>query len=347
MKGELIRIFYERSVVKNPLPVNYNPEDAALFERERQIQLPQSGLFRLNDVYVTDLGIIYKNFSAVKENIICYDIDFKSYRFRYLLKAFLSFKRQKYKDSNGIIIFDNYSGPKGFAHWLCDGLTRLIEITDMLDRYTVIVPNYFKDEAVYRESMELFGIKNIHYLPSRSLTFFEALHFPSPIAETGNFHPENVKKLRALVSSKIKKGAGTGKNIYISRQKASRRFVENENAVAALLTRYGFEVICMEDYSFADQISVIGGAKNIVSIHGAALATLLFAEPGSSVLEFRGKNDTINNMYYLLSGVCRLQYFYQPCESISYSTVGNNFNLRVDLDALEKNVKLMMQISKP
>ncbi|HOZ88316.1 MAG TPA: glycosyltransferase family 61 protein, partial [Bacteroidia bacterium] len=307
--------------------VNFRQADTELFAKDQKINLPQSGFYLLEKVFVTDLGIIYKNFSPLKENIVCYDIDFKNYRLRYLFKSYLQFRRFAYKGRQCIIIFDNYSGPNGFAHWICDGLTRLMEVNDILDRYTVIVPAYFKEEAIYRDSMALFDIKDIHYLPKNSFTYFKALHFPSPVGDTGNFHPENVKKLRALVTNKIPVVAGPARNIYISRQKAKRRFIQNETEVGGLLAKYNFETIYLEDYSFTQQINLIANAANIISIHGAALAMLLFAQTGASVMELRGQKDAVNNMYYLLASVCGLHYYYLNCESILHSATGNNFDL--------------------
>jgi len=340
--GNLLRIFYKSVIVQNSLPANFDKNDLALFAKDEKIHLPESGLFVLKNVFATDLGIIYKNFEPLKENIICYDIDFKNYRFRYLLKSFLKFKKLSYKGNKCIIIFDNYSGPSGFAHWICDGLTRLVEINAALIDYTVIVPYYFKTENIYLESMQLFNVSAIHYLPKNSLTYFQELHFPTSIGDTGNFHPENVKKLRHLVKTKIDLTKLSIRNLYISRAKAKKRFVTNEQEVLNILWKYNFEIIYLEDYSFHEQIKLVNSAANIISIHGAALATLLFATEGSSVMELRSNSDSNNNMYYLLANVCKLNYYYLNCESTENSKTANNFDLQVPVSELEKTLQQMI-----
>jgi hypothetical protein len=342
VKGTCLKIFYNITVVKNHRPANFSENDSSLFVNDIQISLPQSGLYLLKNVFVTDLGIIYKNLKAVKENIVCYDADFKKYRFRYFLKSFFAFNKYKYNGKKCIIIFDNYSGPNGFAHWICDGLTRLAEINDALGDYTIIAPTYFKSQKIYSESLNLFNVSKVHFLPEKSLTFFNELHFPTAIGDTGNFHPENVKKLKTIVERKINLNQLTDRNIYISRQKATRRFVRNEIEVVTLLVRYNFEIIYLENHSFEEQIQLINSARNIVSIHGAALAMLMFANENKSVLELRSKTDSVNNMYFLLANVCRLNYYYLLCESIENSKTANDFDLLVDIDDLEKNIQLML-----
>jgi hypothetical protein len=337
----LVNIFYNASLIKNRLPINFNEQDKELFTRDLEISLPESGLFSFKNVYVTDYGVIYNNLFADKTNIICYDSDFKNYRFRYFLKAFLTFKKQRYKGNKCVIIFDNYSGPNGFAHWICDGLTRLSEVKH-LEEYTVIVPAYFKEQKLYSESLGFFGIKSFHYLEPQSLTFFRELYFPSPVAETGNFRTENIIKLKKLIAGSSGISAKPSKNIYISRGKASRRFVENETQVTELLKIYDFEIVYMEDHSFIEQVRIISTAKTVVSIHGAALTLALFMAEGGNMIEFRKKDDKMNNMYYLLANAAGLNYYYVLCDYRHIAENANNFNLEVDALALQK---LLLSIS--
>lgn len=333
-----VNIFYKSGSVQNPLPANFKEEDRALFQRDLEIHFPESSLFLLKNVFVTDYGVIYNQLSADKTNIICYDSDFKNYRFRYFVKAFLTFKKYRYKGSKCIIVFDNYSGPNGFAHWICDGLTRLAEVKN-LHEYTLIVPAYFKEQKLYSDSLNLFGANRFYYLEPQSLTFFREVYFPSPVAETGNFRKENLMKLKALVTASSGIIARPEKNIYISRGKASRRFVQNEAVISELLKHYEFEVVYMEDYAFMEQVRIISSAKTVVSIHGAALTLAMFMAEDANMIEFRKKDDTSNNMYYLLANAVGLHYYYLRCEYHHVSENANNFNLEVDPVALETLIR--------
>lgn len=336
MPGLLIKKFYTAVKLNNSLPENYSESDSLLFAKDRQVALPESALFCLSSVYVTHNGIIYKNFKAIKENITCYELDFKKYKHRYLLRAFLKLQKKKYAGNQCLIIFDNYSGPKGFAHWLCDGLTRLAEMNGLLHEYTLIAPDYFKNEKIYAETLSYFNVSKIHYLEKNSITHFKELHLVTQIAETGNFRPENIDKLRNIILPKVKSKKVTSPNIYISRAKASRRFVLNEGEVINALKKFDFEIVYLEDHSFDDQLAIINRASQIVSIHGAALSMLMFASKNCRVLELRDKNENINNMYYQLCCCCNLNYYYLGCESFKNSETANNFDIKVNIQYLEK-----------
>lgn len=335
MNASLLKIFYPATIIQHPLPANLKEHDKALFANDLNIALPQSGLYQLPRAWVTDLGIVYTDFRLHKNNVVCYHADFRRYRWRYFFKALLTFRKLRFRGQKALLAFDNYSGPRGFAHWICDGLTRLAELNDELDQYTLIVPHYFRHENIYQDSLRLFNVNKIHYLEPRTATWFSKLYFPSHIGDTGNFHPENIRRLNSIISSRLGAPQQPTRNIYISRAKASRRFVENETEVVELMSRRGFETVYMEDLRFPQQIELIRSAATVVSIHGAALALLAFAQHGSNVVEFRGRHDAVNNMYFLLAGVCGLNYSYLTCESSHQSHHGNAFNIRVDLTALE------------
>ena len=195
---KLIKSFYNSQLVSQKKPSNLKEEDIVLFASEGYTTL-NSGLYYIKNAKVSSIGIIYKFLFSIKTNIICYSADFKKYKFRYLAKQILQTKKLKLDSKTKyIIVFDNYSGPKGFAHWLCDGLTRIAEVNDTLDEYTVLIPEYFKDEKMYLESLSFFNVKKIVFLKSNIFTTVPNLYLPSHICETGNFNIENLKKLKNI-----------------------------------------------------------------------------------------------------------------------------------------------------
>jgi capsular polysaccharide biosynthesis protein len=242
------------------------------------------------------------------------------------------------------LIFDNYSGPKGFAHWLCDGLTRIAELNSSMNSYTVLLPEYFKKEPLYLESLSFFNITKIEYLKDDSLTKVPNLYVPSHICGTGNFNPANLKKLRDIILPQIKSGNLLGEFIYISRAKSNRRFVENEDEVIGLLKQYGFMIVYMEEHSFTKQIEIISQAKIVMSIHGAALSLSMFMREQSVLFEFRNKNDDCNNMYYCLASAINVNYYYLLCDSKIISENANSFNLSIDIAELEQELKTFIRL---
>ena len=227
----------------------------------------------------------------------------------YLLKH----KKIKLADDKPyLLIFDNYSGPSGIFHWFADGLTRLIEIKDIIKNYTALIPYYFLTEKIYKQTLDLFGVNNVSVIKENTYIKVKNLFVPDHIAESGNFHPENVDKLRTFIWDKIpgKANFSKGKRIYVSRAKATRRFVTNEQQVEDLLSKFGFQTVFMEDYSFAEPVSIAYNADIFVSIHGGALTLIHFMRPQTSVLEFRNKTDEKNCNPFCLADALDINYYY-------------------------------------
>ncbi len=73
------------------------------------------------------------------------------------------------------------------------------------------------------------------------------------------------------------------RRIYISRKTAAHRKLVNEQELEQKLKAYGFESYSFDRLDFADQVRVMRSAECIVTVHGAALANLIFAQPGTKV----------------------------------------------------------------
>ncbi len=78
---------------------------------------------------------------------------------------------------------------------------------------------------------------------------------------------------------------GASRRIYISRRKAGTRRLDNERELITLLSQHGFETHCLEDYDLQGQCQLMRDAEAVVATHGAGLANLVFARPGTQVIE--------------------------------------------------------------
>jgi hypothetical protein len=79
--------------------------------------------------------------------------------------------------------------------------------------------------------------------------------------------------------------SGGQRRIYISRQDSHVRRVLNEAALAPVLSEYGFETVELSRLSLDAQAALFGEASHVAGVHGAGLTNLLFARPGTKVLE--------------------------------------------------------------
>lgn len=343
---EIIRSLYPSITVKRNPPANIIPEHEKYFGGPSYSFItPPSNLLRYRNVTVTHDGIIIKNLVPQKDLIVNYYNDFINYRHRYLAHVFLKHKKVTLPDDKKyMLVFDNYSGPKGLAHWYSDSLTRLIEIKDMMQDYVALVPYYYKKNEFINDSLQLLGIKNVIAIEQNTRVKVIDLYVPSHIAPSGNFNPENVNKLRQFMwennSEKLK--FSLGERIYISRSRAEFRYVINEKEVIELLNKYDFKVVYMEDYTLAQKISMVYNAKYMVSIIGAAFSFIHFMQPGSTIMEFRKRNDGENCIYWALSDALGLNYYYQYGDAIVHRMSGYMFDLKMDVEELKKNIELML-----
>jgi hypothetical protein len=98
----------------------------------------------------------------------------------------------------------------------------------------------------------------------------------------------------------------TSRRVYIRRE-GPRRAVLNEDEVIGLLESVGFETLSMDGPTVREQAAVFAGADVIVSAHGASLANLVFARPGTAVIELMGRNSA-SVVYAHLAWRRRLRY---------------------------------------
>lgn len=104
--------------------------------------------------------------------------------------------------------------------------------------------------------------------------------------------------------------------IYISRANANHRRLLNEAAVIDRLQALGFQVIELETRSLAEQIALFAQAKVIVAPHGGGLTNLIFAAPGTIVIELMTRGY-LRHYYWQISRQLQLQHFFAIGESFT------------------------------
>jgi capsular polysaccharide biosynthesis protein len=127
--------------------------------------------------------------------------------------------------------------------------------------------------------------------------------------------------------------------VYVIRTAgANNRAVRNQPAVLRRLERRGFEIIDPSALTAAQQIKAFSSASVIVSAHGAALANLVFASPGSAVVELFPAGGALPD-YWRLASSAGLTYRYLSSRSRSGRPVHRSklivTDIEVDIPALE------------
>jgi hypothetical protein len=192
-----------------------------------------------------------------------------------------------------------------YAHWLLDELPRLISLREWGELPDLITHAHAE---CCQMALKLAGFRGRVIEPvRRKHLLVDELMVPALPGWVGCVNVAHVQRLVKFVAPIQTSPAYTPERIYISRALALRRHVENESAVSAALSDQGFTCVQLERLSWAEQIALFRGVKIVVAPHGAGLANLVFARPGTRVIECFGR-DYVNGCFAQLADACELDY---------------------------------------
>lgn len=330
-KLDKMKVLFPENISKRKAPVNITEADVKLFSHEYLKTIHATTLLELKNVYILNNTIFNpRTLQFYNKHTLVHPI-----RKKQLIKNLLLLSKKGKTIDSAIWITDENA--YGYFHWLTDCLCRLIALESDLNNHVVILPNHLRDIKFIAESLVYFNIKAEYYdvtLPVK----IKNLLLPSHTAPSGNYNPILINKLRQqFIGQNSTQGL---KNIYISRQKAEKRKIINEDAVISLLKEYHFEIHFFEDYSFSEQVNLMKATKCLVGLHGAGLTNMLFMNEKTSVLELRNTEDNHNNCYFSLASDLNLHYYYQLNNGDRKDT--HEVNVTVDILLLKQNIELML-----
>lgn len=174
-----------------------------------------------------------------------------------------------------------------YFHFMFDVAARI----HLLRKSNIPIDGYIIDTSLpfQEEILSLLGIEKEKRIPFHDTLCLKANHLiiPSYIIVKGMMPKWACDFLRRelLLNRKVEKIHGY-ERIYISREKAQRRKVKNEDEVMELLKPYGFKCVFLESEPLTRKIELFHSAQVIVAPHGAGLTHLIFCNPGTKVIEF-------------------------------------------------------------
>ena len=308
---------YSRTTVKNKLPINLVDQDFPLFEKALSETIPASHYWNLQNALLLK-DTVFRNFRFWQKYSHLTPLPFRSKVLRLSLLIF-----SKKRIEKGVWITDNWS--RGYSHWFADALMRLENVRNYLSGHTVLLPACLKQVEYTWRSLELLGY-SYTFLDDKTPFRIDELILPSHATNSGNFIPTLINSVREKLLSGLKQTKPFRK-IYISRQKAKRRRLLNEEQFIDKLKQYGFEVHCFEDYTFQQQLTLMNESIVVIGLHGAGLTNMLFMQAGTSVIELRKEDDTHNNCYFSLASALEIKYYYFKCEADDMITQNANFKI--------------------
>lgn len=335
---------YSAVTSARPLPLNFDPADRKLFAHELHKSIPPTLLLHFENCRVASNGLLFKGIHVFEESFGYRSMLEQWATLKNVSKFFVAnyaIKKKQRFDEEVVLFVDNWSG--AYFHWLTDALPRLYAVRETLPSLNILLPEECASQEYTLPSLMPFKLKAIRYLNKNSVLLCRKLLVPTHTAPSGNYNPNIVKGLRDLFRGHFRgqEELTFGDKIYISRKKAKVRRIVNEAEVDETLRAYGFESVCFEDFSFAQQVSIASNARCVVSNHGAGLTNILFMPAGCSVLELRKSGDSHNNCYFALASSLDQRYFYQLCDACNPNEGAYSADLLVRTDALQKNLDRM------
>lgn len=175
---------------------------------------------------------------------------------------------------------------RNYHHWLIEILPKLWCVD--------AIPELGSVPLMVRAPVSRFQLETLVALgiPRERLRLFtgnvlamKTLIFPSPIVP-GNYSAQVVAWLRTKLLPVVGGPPAKAKGlVYVSRSKATRRRVLNEDQLIPKLEARGFRVYFLEDMPVKQQLETFSNAKMVVMPHGAAGVNIVFAQPGCVFIE--------------------------------------------------------------
>lgn len=234
-----------------------------------------------------------------------------------------------------------------YGHWLIDALPRLdflrrLGLDKEVDWYLVPSTRY----DYQRDSLALLGIpaeKIVTAHPGLHLQADRLLATSHPRGNRSYVMPDWLidwnrdQFLEKCVARQADKSYAP--NIYITRRDTKIRNVENEAEVIEHLRAKGFEAYTMAELPFAEKVALFAQARQIVSVSGAGLNNLMFAQVGAGLVEIFPPG-LVHTQYYQLARYNGLNYSYFISETTAGPSqemqAGRAENVVIDLDVLDR-----------
>jgi capsular polysaccharide biosynthesis protein len=151
------------------------------------------------------------------------------------------------------------------------------------------------------------------------------------IVQNDRFRPDLVRLVQEAFA--VPGAEPPHRKVYVSRGKAARRRLVNEDEVWAILKKSGFERVYMEEMAFEEQVNLMRETAVLAGPHGAGLTNMVFCPAGANVIEIADLSFPNPNFYALASGL-RHRYWI-----LKGDTLGNGHPLerdfRIDTSAVE------------
>ncbi len=202
------------------------------------------------------------------------------------LQAFGAFGRRKpltVRKLRGTYSTINYCFAGNFWHWMIDCVPKLHSLSRAAGEefFTLLMPPVTTE--FQRETLRYLAPDNCRVRYDIDETWVETERFlwPSLVSDRcmGLLPAEYYEAMREPIFRQLGLPATHAKSerIYISRAKAAKRRMLNEDALVRCVEKYGFRRVMLEEMTFRQSVELFHKAEIVIGPHGAGLGTQLFS----------------------------------------------------------------------
>lgn len=236
-----------------------------------------------------------------------------------------------------------------YYHWIHDEALRLHDVIELLpvDVRFVVPANLSLNQ---RAVLAIVGISDeqLVFFGGDEIWELETLYFSSYTKRPSYDLPEEAHWFRERVFTNygLKPVVGQ-RRLFINRRSATHWRITNQDEVESCVRDYGFESCLPENMSFQEQVVLFAQAGMVVANHGAGLTNMLFAPPGTSVLEII-EPTLLRNVYWSMCDAVGHQHWYFFGQSVPnlQNKDSNVPDLFVPLDKLKASLDRMVAVAE-
>lgn len=222
-----------------------------------------------------------------------------------------------------------------------ENITFLIPLTQRSSSYILRVPELLarfdgKLNIVYLDDYLIEPNKvGIHFEDVVIPNICSVVGRPKSLSGSREFYPEMRDILTKLFVTMDRPILKPCKKLYISRsdmlasRKSSARDVENASELVEVITRYGFQSVCLKGMSMSEQADMFANAEFVIGPHGAGFANVVYCAPGTKVMEFVSPGSS-SVAFVNLCAVLDLRHFHLNGTPIDRADRQSNFVIDVD-----------------
>ena len=212
-------------------------------------------------------------------------------------------------------VLSTFAG-RGFYHWLFDVLPRIGLLRDAgieLEQIEAfIVPVYAARYQV--ETLAALGIPRGKIISSFRYRHLEVeqLLVPSLPREKAIIPSWVCDFIRSSFPPSKPADFDPSDRIYIVRKQTDHGLLPNEREIASQLNSLGFKSVAMEEFTLSEKAWILGRVNTIVSPGGAGLSNIVFANPGTRVIELQTRSFPQMDTWDLANRMQLDHYFVLP-----------------------------------